>query len=177
MKSVTDEQSLEFMDLVAQNILTFTHKMSGRHGKRLFPAEVPCHEASERFAQLDIERYGIGKVKFSGARERPFYSSVRVLNLKDGDFPQELLALQRKLNNLTLGGSLTVIELEETFDPDKLLSLTNRLLAENMAEFFSYNRKLTYCTNCKRSWLSLLHKCPSCGSVNTLTFFNRFATA
>lgn len=177
MKSVTDEQSLEFMDLVAQNILTFTHKMSGRHGKRLFPAEVPCHEASERFAQLDIERYGIGKVKFSGTRERPFYSSVRVLNLKDGDFPQELLALQRKLNNLTLGGSLTVIELEETFDPDKLLSLTNRLLAENMAEFFSYNRKLTYCTNCKRSWLSLLHKCPSCGSVNTLTFFNRFATA
>jgi len=177
MKSVTDEQSLEFMDLVAQNILTFTHKMSGRHGKRLFPAEVPCPEASERFAQLDIERYGIGKVKFSGTRERPFYSSVRVLNLKDGDFPQELLALQRKLNNLTLGGSLTVIELEETFDPDKLLSLTNRLLAENMAEFFSYNRKLTYCTNCKRSWLSLLHKCPSCGSVNTLTFFNRFATA
>jgi len=177
MKSVTDEQSLEFMDLVAQNILTFTHKMSGRHGKRLFPAEVPCPEASERFAQLDIERYGIGKVKFSGTRERPFYSSVRVLNLKDGDFPQELLAVQRKLNNLTLGGSLTVIELEETFDPDKLLSLTNRLLAENMAEFFSYNRKLTYCTNCKRSWLSLLHKCPSCGSVNTLTFFNRFATA
>ena len=177
MKSVTDEQSLEFMDLVAQNILTFTHKMSGRHGKRLFPAEVPCPEASERFAQLDIERYGIGKVKFSGTRERPFYSSVRVLNLKDGDFPQELLAVQRKLNNLTLGGSLTVIELEETFDPDKLLSLTNRLLAENMAEFFSYSRKLTYCTNCKRSWLSLLHKCPSCGSVNTLTFFNRFATA
>ncbi|MGB9714538.1 MAG: anaerobic ribonucleoside-triphosphate reductase [Candidatus Bathyarchaeales archaeon] len=178
MKSVTDEQSLDFMDLVAQNVSAFTHKMSARHGKRLFPAEVPCPEASERFAQLDIERYGVGKVKFSGTRERPFYSSVRVLNLKDGDFPQELLAAQRKLNNLSSGGSLTVVELEEMmYDSDKLLSLTNRLLTEDITELFVYNRKLTYCTNCKRSWSNLLHKCPSCGSVNTLTFFNRFATA
>jgi len=177
MKNITDEQSLEFIDLIVQSISAFTRKIGARRGKRLFPAEVPCMEASERFAQLDIERYGVGKVKFSGTREKPFYSHVEVLNLKDGDYPKELLAIQRKLTGLTLGGSLILIELEEKpYAPDELLTLTNRLLAENIVEFFSYNRKLTYCTNCKKSWLGLLHKCPSCGSVNTLVFFNRFST-
>jgi ribonucleoside-triphosphate reductase len=177
MKDIMDEQALNFVDLVAQNVVAFAHKISARHGKRLFTTILPCPEASERFAQLDIERYGVGKVKFSGTREKPFYSSVRMLNLKDDNFPQEFLTLQHKLNKLTLGGSITLIDLGETlFEPDKLLALTNQLIAENATEFFSYNRKITYCTNCKKSWLSLLHKCPSCGSVNTLAFFNHFST-
>jgi ribonucleoside-triphosphate reductase len=175
---MTDESVLEFMDSVVENVLAFTRKIGAKYGKRLAPALLPCAEASERFAQLDIERYGVGKVKFHGTREKPFYTSIRKLNLKNNEFSQESLAVQHRLRNLALGGSLTLIELEEkAYEPDKLMSSTNKLLTESIAEFFFYNRKLTYCTNCKKSWPSLLHKCPSCGSVNTLTFFNQFERA
>jgi anaerobic ribonucleoside-triphosphate reductase len=43
-------------------------------------------------------------------------------------------------------------------------------------EFFTYNRKITYCSNCKKSWFGTLHKCPSCGAMSTLVKFDRFSS-
>ena len=33
-------------------------------------------EAADRLAQLDIDKYGVAKVKFSGTREKPYYSGT-----------------------------------------------------------------------------------------------------
>ncbi|MDH5794343.1 MAG: hypothetical protein OEZ18_07285, partial [Candidatus Bathyarchaeota archaeon] len=71
---------------------------------------------------------------------------------------------------------LTVIDLGEVErKPDELMSLTKQIFEVYNMEFLTYNRKLTYCVNCKRSWFGLLNKCPSCGSTSTLTVFDRFA--
>jgi anaerobic ribonucleoside-triphosphate reductase len=175
--NLNGEQFLEFVDSITETFSMFTRKIGTKYGKRLFSALLPCVEASERFAQLDIERYGIGKVKFSGTREKPFYTSIIKLNIEDGEPPQNFLAEQHKLCNLAFGGSLTLLELKEAYEPEKLMSLTNRIVFENAAGLFFYNRKLTYCKNCKRSWPNLLHKCPQCGSINTLAYFSRFEQA
>ncbi|MFZ0966593.1 MAG: anaerobic ribonucleoside-triphosphate reductase [Candidatus Bathyarchaeia archaeon] len=170
-----DEKKLEFAEEIMQNILAYIQKIGRKRGKRLSTAIMLDFEASERLVQLDIERYGIAKVRFSGTREKPFYSTISKLILQDGKISPEPSILERKMRGLH-GGNLTVIDLGEVeHKPDELMSLTKQIFEVYNMEFLTYNRKLTYCVNCKRSWFGLLHKCPSCGSTSTLTVFDRFA--
>jgi len=179
-KNINHEESVKFAEEIVQNILTFKRKIGRKHGKRLFPAVLRSLEASERLAQLDIEKYGIAKVKFSGTREKPYYSTTKRLNLEVGNFPYipaESLEIERKLKGLNAGGSLNIIELESNeYTPEELMNLTKHLIKNQNLEFFTYNRINTYCDNCKKSWFGVLHKCPSCGSMSTLTTFDRFAS-
>jgi anaerobic ribonucleoside-triphosphate reductase len=170
-----DEKKLEFAEEIMQNILAYIQKIARKRGKRLSTAIMLDFEASERLVQLDIERYGIAKVRFSGTREKPFYSTISKLILQDGKISPEPSIFERKMRGLH-GGNLTVIDLGEVErKPDELMSLTKQIFEVYNMEFLTYNRKLTYCVNCKRSWFGLLHKCPSCGSTSTLTVFDRFA--
>jgi len=169
-----NEKDLDFAEEIMQNILVHIQKVGRKRGKRLSTA-ILDFEASERLVQLDIERYGIAKVRFSGTREKPFYSTISKLIFQDGKISPEPSIFERKMRGLH-GGNLTVIDLGEVErKPDELLPLTKQIFEVYNFEFLTYNRKLTYCVNCKRSWFGLLHKCPSCGSTGTLTVFDRFA--
>ena len=177
-KNISHEESAKFAEEIIQNLLAFKQKIGRKHGKRLFSAILRSLEASERLAQLDVEKYGIAKVKFSGTREKPFYSTTRRLQLQVGDFPyipSESLEVEQKLKGLNAGGNLSIIELEDKeYKPEELLNLTRQLVEKKAVEFFTYNRRITYCANCKKSWFGVLHKCPSCGSMSTLVAFDRF---
>jgi anaerobic ribonucleoside-triphosphate reductase len=179
-KNLSHEESAKFAEELVQKVLAFKRKFSRRHGKRLFPAVLRSLESSVRLAQLDIEKYGVAKVKYSGTRENPFYSTTKRLNLQPGDFPyvpSESLELEQKLKGLNAGGSFSIIELEgNEYKPEEVMKLTEHLIKNQFLEFFTYNRILTYCNNCRKSWFGVLHKCPSCGSMSTLTTFDRFAS-
>jgi anaerobic ribonucleoside-triphosphate reductase len=111
-----------------------------------------------------------------GTREKPYYSTVSKLTFKDGKIVPESVKFEQEMEGLYSGGSLTVIELGEVeHKPEELISLTQQLFNGYNIEFFTYDRKLTYCFNCKRSWFGILYKCPSCGAIDTLTPFDRFA--
>jgi len=174
-KSICEDDPLRFAEKITQYILDFTHKPGNRRRKRLLPAILPSFKASKRLVQLDIERYGIAKVRFSGTRERPFYSTVSRLNFQNEEAHLKPLIFENKLHELHAGGNLTIIELgENTYEPDELMSLTERFVEKYGIEFFTYNRNLIYCRNCKRSWFGLLNKCPSCGATSTLTPLSKF---
>ncbi len=179
-KDMAHEKSVKFAEEIVKNMLAFKNKFSRRHGKRLFPATLRSFAASVRLAQLDVEKYGVAKVRFSGTREQPFYSTTRRLSLQGGDFliiPSESLEIEQKLRGLNAGGSLSIIELEDgERKPEELMKLTEHLVKNRYLEFFTYHRIITYCDNCKKSWFGVLHKCPSCGSMSTLTTFDRFAS-
>ena len=170
-----DEDALKFAEKITRYILDFTRRVGKRRRKRLLPAILPSAEASERLVRLDIDRYGIAKVRFSGTREKPFYSTFNKLGLQNNESYLEPLKLERRLYGLHAGGNLTIVDLGEgEHETEELLSLTRRYVETYGIEFFAYNRNLTYCTNCKRSWFGLLHKCPSCGSTSTLSCLSRF---
>ena len=179
-KNLSHEESVKFAEELVQKLLAFKRKFSRRQGKRLLPAVLRSLESSVRLAQLDIEKYGVAKVKFSGTREKPFYSTTKRLNLQVGNFPyvpSESLELEQKLKGLNAGGSLSIIELEgNEYKPEELMKLTEHLIKNQSLEFFTYNRITTYCNNCRKSWFGVLHKCPSCGSMSTLTTLDRFAS-
>jgi len=180
-KSANQEESMKFAQEIAENTQTFIRKIGRKHGKRLFPAILHSPEASTRLAQLDIEKYGVAKVKFSGTREKPFYSTTRRLQLQTGNFlsvPTDSLDWETKLKSLNSGGNLTIIDMNEAESkPEELLKLTVQLMQKQDAAFLTYNRKVTYCQNCRKSWFGELHKCPSCSSIGMLLTLDRFSSA
>lgn len=175
-KRNSDARTLEFMEETVQKILGFARKISRKRRKRLLPAVLPDLEASKRLAKLDIEKYGVAKTKFSGKREMPFYSTIRKLTLQDRDISSDLLTIERSLTQLNVGGNFAVIEIEGMkHKPEELMFLTKYLIENQLFHFFTYNLTITYCSNCKKSWSKLMHKCPSCGSIGTLKAFDRFS--
>jgi ribonucleoside-triphosphate reductase len=177
-KTVNEPESQTFIDELIQNITNCQHKIGRKHNKRLYHTILCYTETSKRLAQLDIEKYGIAKVKFSGTRDNPFYSTSNRLKLKTDPIAitTEDLTLTQKLSEITTGGSLNIIELDtHEITPITLLNLTRQLIiSRHPLEFFTYNRIVTYCRNCKKSWFGTLHKCPNCNSINTLGTFDQF---
>ncbi|MEM2911869.1 MAG: anaerobic ribonucleoside-triphosphate reductase [Candidatus Bathyarchaeia archaeon] len=169
-----DENAFRFALDAAKEISDFVFK-AGKREKRLLLSILPFIEASERLARIDVERYGVSKVRFFGTREKPYYSTFSRINIQEGEKLSKTLAVEKEMRKLFNGGSLTVVELGDAeYDPNELLSLTRKLAENYEVEFFTYNRNLTYCLNCQRSWFGLLRKCPSCGAASTLTAFKGF---
>lgn len=179
-RTFDSQESRKFTEEIIQVVLAYKQKIGRKHGKRLYPVVLPNMEASERLAQLDTDRYGVAKVKFSGTREKPYYSTVRRLPVKTvGEsllsLPTEMLESAQKMKSLNVGGSLHILELTgDDFKPEALMDLTRRLIENQTFEFFTYNRIISYCDNCRKSWFGTLHKCPSCGSMSALATFDRF---
>jgi ribonucleoside-triphosphate reductase len=173
-KSIDDEKTLVFAQETAQNITTYINKIGRKRGKHLCTATMPNPEASTRLAQLDIERYGIAKIHYSGTRDKPYYSTTTRLTLKNSNITPQPQTTQHKTAQTHTGGNLALIELDETrYEPEQLLAITRQLIESHNLEFFTYNHKTTYCTNCKKTWPGHTNKCPQCNAVSTLTYFDR----
>ncbi len=179
-KSFNSEDGRLFAQEIISILTSYKHKVGRRYGKRLYPVILGTAEASERLAQLDIERFGMAKVKFSGTRDKPYYSSAKRYLLKPADFlalPTDALETARKLRGLNAGGTLNIIELENVeYKPEALMDLTRRLVENQPLEFFTYDRLISVCDNCQKNYYGTFHKCPNCGSMSTLTVFDRFTS-
>ena len=177
-KPIEAEESQKFTEEFVGELLAFKQKIGRKYGKRLYPAVVGDQEAAERLAQLDVERYGVTKTKFSGTRDKPYYSTLRRITLKPAQpivAPQGTMQMFQLTKGLTVGGSLDVYELDGAeFTAEALLDFTKRIIGSQSSEFFTYNRAVSYCGNCKKNWVGSMHKCPSCGSMSTITTFDRF---
>ncbi len=168
----TDDKTRNLIEETAQNIVMYTSKIGRKRGRRLHLATLPFAEANERLAVLDAERYGIGKIRYLGTRDRPYYSTTMHLSIQDGAAD----SFQEKLEDIRTGGNLTVIELDTTpVSPNQLVNMTQQML-DKKTGFFTYNFKQTYCMNCKKIDPRNQHKCPICGSTATLTHYDRFAS-
>ena len=169
----SNDKAPSFLEKLSQCALDSIQK-THRRNIRLLPSLLPNKEASQRLAQLDIDRYGFGKVKHSGARERPYYSTLKILKSK---MSQASLQAESSLVRLLDGGGLSMIELEEVErGPDELMSITEQIARSKSTRLFAYSRKLTYCANCKRTWVGIQHKCPSCASTSMLTLYDDYYT-
>ncbi|MEM3823348.1 MAG: anaerobic ribonucleoside-triphosphate reductase [Candidatus Bathyarchaeia archaeon] len=169
-----DEKAQRFASEIIKHVLEFLQKSGGRES-RLLPSSLPCADASERLAKHDIEKFGIAKVRFQGTREKPQYSSYSRINIQNWEVQSKILAVEKGLYGSLVGGNLTVFELGETeYASESLFSFTKKLVEEYNLGFFTYNRNLTYCSQCRKSWFGKLQKCPICGSMSTLTTLPRF---
>ena len=166
--------ALSFADKVI-SFLTDHVERYGRKANMRFKLGLPYDfEAATRLAQLDIERYGLGTVLTQGERERPYYTNLNVVP-HHAEIPlEEYLKIESHMQKIISGSHLAKISLGNLeVSPEELLSTTRNIIDHYHIGFYVYDQPLTYCSNCRRTWRGELLKCPSCGSVNTLTRFER----
>ncbi|MDR2202863.1 MAG: hypothetical protein LBE76_00870 [Nitrososphaerota archaeon] len=177
-KNIHDTESQKLLNDITQTLTTIRQKNIRKHGKRLYNTIINNKEASERLAQLDIEKYGIAKIKYTGTRDKPYYTTTPRLKPQTNTLtiPTEETTLSQKIFELTTNGTLTIINLDtNNITPEELLNLTRHLITQNKPiDFFTYNRILTYCRNCKKIWFGIQHKCSTCNSMSTLNIIDQF---
>ena len=176
-KTADTHKKQNFAQEIIDTILTFKQKLTKKYGKRLHPAMLGDHKAAERLAQLDVERFGVAKITYSGTRDTPYYSTLNRIPIKAQPLTASIdtIASTQLLRGLSSGGSLDLYELEDAeFQASDLLDLTKHIINNQTSDLFTYNRTISFCANCKKTYYRTLHKCPVCNSTSTITTFDRF---
>jgi anaerobic ribonucleoside-triphosphate reductase len=169
-----DNKALDLAEQTVKYIHASVKRSVRKPESRPVAAIVPSEKAAARLAQLDIERYGWAKVHVKGTKEQPLYTDLVTLPAGTKISLDARLKIEEKMQQLTLGGHLTVIRIDEDEpDPDKLLTLTKRLTSESKIGLYTFSRSFAYCGHCGKTVSGQPAKCPVCGSVDNLVGYTR----
>jgi len=169
-----DPDSLSFAEKVVSYIADRVERYSKKSGIRLEIGLSSSYKAATRLAQLDIERYGLGTVLTQGEKENPYYTNLNVVphhvEMPLGDY----LKIESRFHELVTGSHLAKISLgSHEASPERLISITRNIVNNYAIGLYTYDRTLTYCNSCRKTWQGEQLKCPTCGSINTLIRFRR----
>ena len=167
-------REVDIVENVLKQILKSIEVNAEKYGARINLSSSPSPEAAERLSRLDIEKYGWSRVKVQGDKEHPIYTDSGLIP-PSLDIPlKDRLKLESTLHKLTNGSHLTVIQLEDhPYETEDLLSTTVEAIEGFGLGLFTYNIELTYCSSCGGKTFGIPLKCPTCGSVDTLTGYSR----
>ena len=169
-------ESKEALEL-AEKIVSRISKEAARNWRKVARAYASLSsnpEGATRFVELDIERYGWGKVKTLGGRQKPIYTDLNVVPFQAELSLTERLRIEEKFHKLCKGGHLMVIQLpNEQVEAQTLMKTTKKVLNSKIG-LFSYNYNLTCCNQCGKISLGFQAKCKECGSSEKLAYFTRY---
>jgi ribonucleoside-triphosphate reductase len=169
-----DDKALKFAEEIMHYFSDFIRKYARKPETRPVLALVPCHDAAKRLAELDVERYGWANVRARGTKNQPFYTDMVIVPSEANVSWQERLRIEERFHQLAAGGHLAVLQSEETEqDPEELLSKTRQIATTYRIGLYAFNRSLTYCSRCQKTFFGQLLKCSSCGSIDALTRYRR----
>jgi len=167
-------EALGFAEEVASYIGKLVKEHTKRRKIRFALALTPDFYAAQRLAELDIEKYGLAEVHVQGGEDKPHYTNMTVVPYMTEISLEDYLSMESRFHHLTPGGHLVKIPLQEPeVDAEQLLSTTKNIVKNHKIGLYTYDRSLTYCSKCRRTFHGEHIKCPSCSSVNTITQFRR----
>jgi ribonucleoside-triphosphate reductase len=125
-------------------------------------------------AELDVERYGLGEVQTAGGRDHPHYTSMMVVP-PEAKLPlDECLRVESRFEALAPGSHFVKVPLGDAeTDAEGLLSTTRRIVQDHKIGLYAFDRALTFCSSCQKTFRGEQSKCPNCGSVDGVTRFSR----
>ncbi len=128
-KKSDDEKSRIFANEIVQNTIKFKRKLGRKYGKRLFSVFLPSREASKRLARLEVERFGVAKVKFLGTRYNPYFSTSKRIELQSNPSNISAASIQneKELIKLNYGGCLYIIEIANIKSAEELFEITQKI--------------------------------------------------
>jgi len=167
-------KNMDFAIKIVKNLSLRAKDLSQKLGLRILVSQAPSSEAAQRLAELDIEKYGWGIVNTQGTKEAPYYTDLVATPLEARVSLEDRLKIESELHPLTLGGHLSVIELEEPErDPENLLKMTKNICRSHDIGLFTYTRSFSYCKRCRMIFGGHPPECPNCKSTNSLTYYSR----
>ena len=171
-----DEDALALAEQIAKHITNYANKASKKPDARLCSAIGSNLNIARRFAELDAERYGWAKVQPASGRKHCYYSESTAVPYNVEISLEKALEVERRIRKACDCQELFLIQLpNKEVSAEALASLTRRMIEDSSISFFAYNRNLTYCRSCRKTFYGLLPKCPVCGSTDVLSFFSRIS--
>jgi len=123
--------------------------------------------ASQRLAEIDVERFGWGNVKVQGTKQYPYYTSGSFLPLEEAVPLLNRVSVEETLHPILSGGHrLTIQVSEEDDNPEDMFKVTSEIVSNHTLGFFTYSENYTYCNNCRHESAGIQQKCPMCGSAS-----------
>jgi anaerobic ribonucleoside-triphosphate reductase len=152
----------------------YTRKHSRKPFTRIVLSQTTDDKAAQRLAELDVEKYGLARVRIQGTKEAPYYTTMPITPAEINTPINGRLEIESVFHPMLTGGHLLPIQIDEPEqDPEKLLTTTGHICHNFNIGLFTFTRNLTYCSNCHKTFGGLKIKCPECNSSNTLTSYSR----
>jgi len=172
--SFESSEALTLAEQICKHVANYTKRASKKPETRLLSALSSNLNVAQRFAELDVERYGWAKVRSAGGKRYCYYSEATTpLNNVEVSL-NEALKIGGKIRKACGCEGLFLIQLpDKEISTETLSSFTKRIIEDSSITFFTYNRNLTYCRNCHKTYYGLSAKCPFCGLADALSFFSR----
>ncbi len=171
-----DSKVLDFAEKIVKDLSKKVQRYAKKPETRALLSMPPNIDAAKRLAELDVENCGWSKVHAQGTKEEPFYTDLVAVPLTSDITWEDRLNIEGKFHKMTPGSHLAIIQLNESeVDADSLLSATRKITKSYAVGFYVYNRHLSHCASCQKTFLGIIAKCPSCGSVSMLTSSSRLS--
>jgi anaerobic ribonucleoside-triphosphate reductase len=123
--------------------------------------------ASQRLAEIDVDKFGWGNVKVQGTKQSPYYTYESFLPFDENMPLLDRISFEEILHPMLGGGHTFTIQISENAgDPEDLVRLTSEIVSNHNLGFFNYSRNYTYCQNCNEGFDGVKQKCPKCGSTS-----------
>jgi ribonucleoside-triphosphate reductase len=171
-----DARAVDYAAKILGHMALEAKKLSWKSGFRIGLSQSVNNEASTRFAELDVKKYGWKNVFTQGNENSPYYTATGVVPLEADISLEDRLRIDGSFHKHLNGGHLSLIELEEPERSPEALLKISRHICQTSIGAFAYTRSYGYCLNCKKSFGGLQKKCPECKTVKNFLGYSRLSS-
>jgi len=163
-----DNKNLESLAIrILKDIESLVRDSQSKSKIRIAISSTGDAAASQRLAEIDVERFGWANVKVQGTKQYPYYTCGSVLPLERRFSLLNRISVEEVFHPILRGGHRLTVQLsDEESDPEELFKLTSEITNNHTLGFFTYSKNYTHCKNCQQTFNGIKQKCPNCGSTS-----------
>jgi ribonucleoside-triphosphate reductase len=172
-EGIENPESNKFGLKVLEYMNNRANELKKESGNRWAVLQTPAESTAYRFATLDKEKFG-NDVIVQGGNGSNYYTNSSHVPVSSNISLVDKIKIEEQYHPLTPGGHIFHAFMGESYsDPDSLMSLTNKIAKKSDIGFWAYSSALSFCMKCKTLMKGLNNKCPTCGEVDDVEWYDR----
>ena len=170
---VEDPDANKFGIKVIKYMHDHAAELKDQTGLRWSTIQTPAESTAYRFASMDHEKFG-DKAILNGEEGAYYYSNSNHVPVDTNKSLVSKIKTEEPYQKYTLGGHIFHAFMGESYsDPESLMSLTEKIAKNSDIGFWAYSSALSFCLKCKTLMKGLNNKCPTCGEVEEVEWYDR----
>lgn len=172
--SIEDKDANRFGQKVISYINDNANRLKEETGLRWSTIQTPAESTAYRFAMLDYEKYGKDTAIVNGTEGSYYYSNSSHVPVDTGISIIDKIRLEEPFHRITPGGHIFHAFFGESYgDAESYMSLTEKICKKSDIGFWAYSSAFSYCMKCHTLMKGLNGKCPNCGEVDDVEWYDR----
>ncbi|WP_066972086.1 anaerobic ribonucleoside-triphosphate reductase [Methanobrevibacter filiformis] len=169
---IEDKDSNRFGVKVVQHMNNRANELKKETGLRWSVLQTPAESTAYRFATLDKEKFPTKSIL--QGNDANYYTNSSHVPVNADVSLADKIKIEEQYHPITAGGHIFHAFMGESYsDPNALMSLTKKIAQKSDIGFWAYSSALSFCINCKTLMKGLNNKCPTCGEVDDVEWYDR----